>query len=87
MIKTEAENEREILKELKENAKNEKDIVSKDPLDEAALRNSISNVKAKLNEVLSLRKDMYINIVRLLTPEQRKKLPTSIFFLSPGVVR
>ncbi len=87
MIKTEAENEREILKELKENAKNEKDIVSKDPLDEAALRNSISNVKAKLNEVLSLRKDMYISIVHLLTPEQRKKLPTSIFFLSPGVVR
>jgi len=87
MIKTEAENEREILKELKENAKNEKEIVSKDPLDEAALRNSISNVKTKLNEVLSLRKDMYINIVHLLTPEQRKKLPTSIFFLSPGVVR
>ena len=87
IIKTEAENEREILKELKENAKNEKEIVSKDPLDEVALRNSISNVKTKLNEVLSLRKDMYINIVHLLTPEQRKKLPTSIFFLSPGVVR
>ncbi len=87
MIKTEAENEKEILKELKENAKNEKEIVSKDPLDEVALRNSISNVKAKLNEVLSLRKDMYINIAHLLTPEQRKKLPTSIFFLSPGVVR
>ena len=87
MIKTEAENEREILKELKENAKNEKEIVSKDPLDEVALRNSISNVKAKLNEVLSLRKDMSISIVHLLTPEQRKKLPASIFFLSPGVVR
>ncbi|RLD14865.1 MAG: hypothetical protein DRI28_02385 [Caldiserica bacterium] len=87
MIKTEAENERGILKELKENAKNEKEIVSKDPLDETALRNSISTVRAKLNEVLSLRKDMYLNIVHLLTPEQRKNLPTSIFFLSPGMVR
>ena len=87
IIKTEAENEKETLKELKENAKNEKEIVSKDPLDETALRNSISTVKAKLNEVLSLRKDMYLNIVHLLTPEQRKNLPTSIFFLSPGMIR
>lgn len=86
IIKDELQSEREIFKELMEITKSEREIISKESFVETALRSSISQVKGKLNEILSLRKDMYLDIVNLLTDEQRTKMPTSIFFLSPGFV-
>lgn len=80
LFKNERENEKTLLEKIKENNQKQKEILKSENFNKETLTNLINEYILLEREVLSLRKSLYLEFVKILTPEQRKNSPTSIFF-------
>lgn len=81
LFKNEKEKERVILEKIKENNQKQKEALKTENFNKETLTNLIKEYILLEREVLSLRKALYLEFLKILTFEQRKNSPTSIFFL------
>ena len=70
-----------VLDEIKKNNEKEKEIISKDVLDEGNLNMVVESQIKNIVDLFYLKKDAYLKIVDILNNEQRKIFPTFTFFL------
>ncbi len=80
LFKNEKEKEKVILEKIKENNQKQKEALKTENFNKGTLTNLINEYILLEREVLSLRKALYLEFLKILTFEQRKISPTSIFF-------
>lgn len=70
-----------VLDEIKKNSESEKEIISKEVLNQENLNLVVESQIKNIIQLSYLKKDAYLNIVDILNKEQRKIFPTFTFFL------
>lgn len=80
LFKDEKEKERVFLEKIKENNQKQKETLKSENFNKKSLTTLINEYILLEREVLSLRKSLYLDFVKILTSDQRKNSPTSIFF-------
>lgn len=80
LFKNEKEKEKVILEKIKENNQKQKETLKTENFNKETLTNLINEYILLEREVLSLRKTLYLEFLKILTPDQRKNSPTSVFF-------
>ncbi len=80
LFEEEKDKEEENFEKIKENNHKQREILKSESFNEEKLKNLIDEYILYESEILSLRKNLYFNYLKILNLEQRKKSPTSIFF-------
>ncbi|MBC7194272.1 MAG: hypothetical protein H5U37_01235 [Caldisericia bacterium] len=80
LFEEERDKEKEIFEKIKDNNYKQREILKSESFNEEKLKNLIDEYILYESEILSLRKNLYFNYLKILNLEQRKKSPTSIFF-------
>ncbi len=80
LLKDEREKKKEYLEKIKDNNSKQREILNKDSYYKENLSKTIDEYLTLESGILSLRKNLYYEYLKILTPEQRKKSPTSLFF-------
>lgn len=80
LFNMEKEKEKEFLSKIRDNNSKQREILKSDSFNIETLSSYIDEYIVLENEILNLRKDLYFNFLKILTPEQRQKSVTSIFF-------
>lgn len=81
IFKNEKEKEKFYLERIKENNRQQRETLKSENFDKEKLSNLINEYIIFEREIYSLRKNLYFEYLKILTFEQRKNSPTSIFFL------
>jgi len=76
----EKEKEKDILTKIKDNNTKQREILNSDSFNKDTLSTYIDEYITLESEILNLRKTLYFDFLKILTPEQRQQSVTSMFF-------
>ncbi|MGQ9845306.1 MAG: Spy/CpxP family protein refolding chaperone [Caldisericia bacterium] len=80
LFANEKEKEKDIFIKIRDNNSKQREILNSEKFDRNILSNYIDEYITFESKILNLRKNLYFEFLKVLTLEQRKKSPTSLFF-------